>query len=87
MPLIHALRKMPKGEASDLLKTIKKGKLSGSQVKVIVKKTIELGGINYAQNAAKDYSDRAKANISILPDSDAKKALMNFADFVILRDL
>lgn len=86
LPLIHALGKLSKGEASDIVKTIKKGKIKNSDVKSIIKMTIELGGIEYSEKVALEYAEKAKSHISIFTDSVAKTSLMNFADYVISRD-
>ncbi len=86
LPLIYALSKMEKSESQNIIKIIKKGKITQSNIKAIIKKTIDLGGIDYAHSVALEYSLKAKQQLDVFPDSIAKNALKNFADYVILRD-
>lgn len=86
LPLIHALTKMDKSKAKDIVKAIKKGKLEKSDIKSIIELTVKNGGIDYAQQVASDYSNRAKAVIAPFTDSPAKESLKTFADFVINRE-
>jgi octaprenyl-diphosphate synthase len=44
------------------------------------------GGIDYALNKAKYYSDKAKEALSVLPDSQSKIALEALVNFVIDRN-
>ena len=42
--------------------------------------------IEYAKNAALDYSNKAKVTLSMLDDSDAKQVLIELADYSITRE-
>jgi octaprenyl-diphosphate synthase len=46
----------------------------------------DTGAIEYAMLKAREYSERAKESLSILPESDAKAALSELADFAFVRD-
>ena len=46
----------------------------------------DTGAIDYAVSKAREYSSRGKEALSILPDSAAKAALCELADFVVARD-
>jgi geranylgeranyl pyrophosphate synthase len=45
----------------------------------------EFGGIDYAGRRAAEYSDAARAAISVLPASPAKDSLVAFVTFVMER--
>ena len=44
------------------------------------------GALEYAMHRAKEYSERAKAALSVLPGSEAKADLLELADFALNRD-
>jgi len=46
----------------------------------------DTGALEYAMLKAREYSERAKEALSILPDSEAKAALFELADFAFARD-
>ena len=84
LPLIYSLSKVQKKEASQIRQIIKNGKKRNNVNEVIdfVKRN---GGIDYALNKAKYYSDKAKETLSVLPDSQSKIALEALVNFVIDR--
>jgi octaprenyl-diphosphate synthase len=84
LPLIYSLNQVSKKEAAHILKLIKNGS-KNSEVKEIIKFVRENGGIDYALETAKSYSNKAKEAIKILPDSQSKVALEALVDFVIDR--
>jgi geranylgeranyl pyrophosphate synthase len=46
----------------------------------------DIGAIDYAMQKATEYATAAKRSLSILPQSEAKAALLELADFAIARD-
>ncbi len=85
LPLIYSLGKVQKKEASLIRQIIKNGKKRNNVNEVIdfVKRN---GGIDYALDKAKYYSDKAKEALSVLPDSQSKIALEALVNFVIDRN-
>ena len=85
LPLIYSLSKVEKKEASQIRQIIKNGKKRNNVNEVIdfVKRN---GGIDYALDRAKYYSDKAKEALSVLPDSQSKIALEALVNFVIDRN-
>lgn len=85
LPLIYSLGKVDKNEASHIRQIIKNGRKKNDVSEVIdfVKKN---GGINYARDKAKYYSDKATEALSVLPDSQSKVALDALVNFVIDRN-
>lgn len=85
LPLLYALKNNP-DDANTIIKMIKKGKLQKNEIKFIIDFVIQKKGIEYAENKAIEYVNKAKSVLDIFPDSEEKKSLLNFADFVIIRN-
>jgi octaprenyl-diphosphate synthase len=84
LPLIYSLNQVSKKEAAHIRKLIKNGS-KNDDVKEVIKFVRENGGIEYALETAKSYSNKAKESLKILPDSQSKVALEALVDFVIDR--
>ncbi len=85
LPLIYSLNNVSTKEASRIRKIIKNGS-NKQNVKEVIQFVRENGGINYAIERAKSYSDKAKEALSILPDSQSKIALEALVEFVTNRN-
>jgi len=85
LPLIYSLSKVDKKEASRIRGIIRNGKKRNNVSEVIdfVKNN---GGIDYAKDKAKYYSDKAIETLAVLPDSQSKVALEALVNFVIDRN-
>lgn len=85
LPLIYSLNNVSAKEASRIRKIIKNGS-NKQNVKEVIQFVRKNGGINYAIERAKSYSDKAKEALSILPDSQSKIALEALVEFVTNRN-
>ncbi len=85
LPLIYALGHGPKKEAKQALRLIKNG-AKQRDVEWVIEFVVSAGGIDYAKEKAEYYSQLARENLTTLPESDAKAALLEFVDFVMERD-
>jgi octaprenyl-diphosphate synthase len=85
LPLIYSLNNVSGKEASRIRKIIKNGS-NKQNVKEVIQFVRKNGGINYAIERAKSYSDKAKEALSILPDSQSKIALEALVEFVTNRN-
>jgi len=85
LPLIYSLSRVDKKEASRIRGIIKNGKKRNNVSEVIdfVKNN---GGIDYAKDKAKYYSDKAIETLAVLPDSESKVSLEALVNFVIDRN-
>lgn len=83
LPLIHALENAPKRQSSLILKIIKDKNIK--EFDKIIKFVEEHGGIEYAEKRARDFAQVAKDKIQIFPESESKKSLLEFLDFVVTR--
>jgi octaprenyl-diphosphate synthase len=84
LPLIYALSKVSKDEASSIKKLIKNGNDKQNVGKVIdfVKAH---DGLNYALDTASQYADKARNNLQVFPETPSRAALESLVDFVINR--
>lgn len=85
LPVIYALQHSSKKDARRALSYIKDGTRS-RELKWLVDYVRQEGGIQYAQNRATEFADRARTDLQTLDDSPSKQSLLRFVDFVIDRD-
>ncbi len=86
LPLIYALNNANEQQKEDILSTIRSNDFSDENLKAIIDFTIKAGGIDYAMRKADEFIQKAKDAIKFLPDTDEKKSLIDFAEYVITRD-
>ena len=86
LPLIYTLNKAPRKEAKEIIKLIRNDRANPDERMKTVRAFVQKeGGLEYAEKTAYEYRDRARKAIEHLPDSPAKRALMDFAGFVVER--
>ncbi len=61
-------------------------KASDKEVKQVYNSFKSVGSIEYAKNTAVKYCEKAKKALEILPNSDAKKILLELAEYSIKRE-
>ncbi len=86
LPLIYALRELPKSESKALLRKIRrhhKNEIKVSEIIEVVKKT---GGIEYTYTKMVEYKERALNCLAVYPESDAKTALIALVNYTISRE-
>jgi octaprenyl-diphosphate synthase len=84
LPLIYALHRGPRSDAKQALRIIKNGPKQ-KDVQWVVDFVKNVGGIEYAFERARHYSDLARADLTSLPESESRTALLEFVDFVLER--
>lgn len=84
LPLIYTLKNASKNSANDIIKLIKNGRDSKNIDKVIdlVKSN---GGIQYAEQVADEFINKAKKSLDKIQDSESKAALSELLNFVVAR--
>ena len=85
LPLIVALRNAEPAERKELLSIIKKHNTDGVRVKQLVKRVIDLGGIDYASDKMNQFRDRALEILQHFSDSPAKSSLIELVHYTINR--
>lgn len=83
LPIVHFYEHATSDERKKLLHLLTRKK---KNLKNIIKLISKYNSLEYAKNVAKSYSKKAKNNIALFPDSEAKRSLVGLCDFVIERD-
>lgn len=86
LPLIYALNNSTDKEKSSIIKLIKRGKLKKAEVSTVIEFVQSKNGIQYAEQSARKYIDKAKESLNVFPESPAKESLLRFTEFVMKRD-
>jgi octaprenyl-diphosphate synthase len=85
LPLIHALKNDGNSYKEQLVKLYNDG-FSGGEFEEVVKFVRDAGGIEYADDKARKYSERAKEAVAGISDLDYKDNLIQLADFAVTRE-
>jgi octaprenyl-diphosphate synthase len=86
LPLIFSLKNSEPNKSKEILKTLKKNNLIKKDIFKIINFIKNAGGVEYAQNIAKNYVEKAISELDIFPNTEAKQSLIKFANFVIERE-
>lgn len=86
LPLIHSFKNVPRKDARAILNLIKEGNLKKKDFDRISKFVTDFGGIEYAETKAKEFTNKAIAEIEAFSDSPSKESLKNLTKFVISRE-
>jgi octaprenyl-diphosphate synthase len=87
LPLVYSLSQVSKRESKEIIKIIKNGDLNKKSITTIVDFVKDNGGIDYAENKAKELNSLAIASLDNFKDGKVKQSLRNFAEFVLERSL
>lgn len=84
LPLIRLLNLVPSKKKSEVFQIFKS---HGAEEKLdyLVRLMEEYGTLDYAFEKAKEYTDRARLELSTFPDSPSKQSLLGLLDFVLTR--
>ncbi len=63
-----------------------KGKATKEEIAKAVQKLKDCGAIDYASKKAKEFVEKGKEHLKILPDSEAKRLLIAIADYLVTRE-
>ena len=87
LPLIHALRRDEAGIRARLA-TLRDpdGKVDEAAVQALIARCTELGGVDEARKEATLFTERAKAELALLPACAARDELEDLADRLLVRD-
>lgn len=75
LPLIYTLNNINKAEKRKIIYIIKNQNKDPEQIKFVLQKVTETGGIEYAKNKMEEYRDEALKILFEFPESDVRKAL------------
>ncbi|MBS3815531.1 MAG: polyprenyl synthetase family protein [Hadesarchaea archaeon] len=83
----HALSTLPSEEKNHLLNALGNKEANQEEIEKAIEVIKDSGSIEFASNKAKELVEEAKSQIDSLPDSEAKKFLIELANFSIEREL
>jgi octaprenyl-diphosphate synthase len=86
LPLIHALGKAEGARREEVERLFHKGKKDQQDFQSILQFIDSEGGIAYTLGRAGEFIRKAKARLDGLPGSPEKRALLELADYVIMRN-
>ena len=75
LPLIYTLNNINKTEKRKIIYIIKNQNKDPEQIKFVLQKVTETGGIEYAKNKMEEYRDEALKILFEFPESDVRRAL------------
>lgn len=85
LPLIHALGRAEPSEAKRIRKLVRSGDAAKRSYGDVVDFVTRNQGLSYAREKAEEYAEKARESISGFPESDAKRSLISFVDYVMHR--
>lgn len=84
LAMIHAMKKSEKGEK--LRKMIEKGNTNNNALKDVFEILSDSGSIDYVFKRAEYFAKKAKSELGIVENSEAKKALLEICDSAVYRE-
>jgi geranylgeranyl diphosphate synthase type I len=84
--VFHALKEAGRGDRAFLLRTLGNERATLGQIKRAKGLLVKLGGVDHTAELAEKYVKRAFAALEPLPDSDYKRLLLAWANFMVRRE-
>ena len=85
LPLIYALSNGSRSDAKHAIRIVKDG-AKRKDIQWVIDFVKSVGGIDYAIGKARQYSNHARNDLALVPDSPSKNSLLQFVDFVTERE-
>ncbi len=85
--IVHSYEKASETDKKILLKILKREETKDKEIQKAMQIFEKTGTIDFAKEKARKLVERAKKELEILPDSEAKEFLIELADFSIEREL
>ena len=86
LPALYLLNNKPEKENTELAKKIKSLEASDEEIRHVIDKAKECGGIEYARRAMNEYRNRAVELLPKSADQDVVDALTAYVDYVVERE-
>jgi len=83
--VLYSLQELSEIRRGELLRILRALRLSDPEVDKALEIMLSTNAIKRAQKASRGFVDRARSDLKVLPESEAKRLLMNVADFVVRR--
>lgn len=86
LPLIYACQQAPAGEARDAIRIVKRGKQKDADVQRVIDFVDHFNGVSLANAKANELRDQAVRLLEPFAATPYKQSLIDFANFVVLRN-
>lgn len=87
LPLIHALRHCTDGERDRIKEIVELDELEDGHIDYVVKLINRYDGISYTTSRASELVNSAKKRLEVFPQTSARDALCQLADYVVGRTM
>jgi geranylgeranyl diphosphate synthase type I len=84
--MVYALEHAEVEDKNKLVDILGNREASDEDIKLAIEILNRSGAVEYTQNLAEDYANRALELLNVLPDSDSKVVLEEFVEFMVKRD-
>jgi len=84
--IVRALKAAPKEDRKKLLRVHGNRKASEADLRRAIEVLKRSGAVDYAEGKAHEFVAQAKSKLNKLPDSEAKRFLLELADFTVKRE-
>jgi len=85
LPLIHALREMSPASRREVERLFESEAVSDDEIAAVVQIVADSGGFEYARQRGEEFAERARAALSNLPDTVARRSLSASISYVMER--
>lgn len=86
LPLIYALNQGTSAERRTILNIVSKKNKSSADINTVTRYIETKGGFDYAEKVMQEYHQKALAQLAVYPDSEYKRALGAFVEYITTRE-
>ena len=86
LPALYVLNSTQDKPAQEIAVKVKNGTATADEIARLIEFTKEHGGIEYATKVMVDFKEKALSLLAAMEDTDVKRALISYLDYVIERE-
>ena len=86
LPALYVLNSTQDKPAQEIAAKVKNGTATADEIARLIEFTKEHGGIEYATKVMVDFKEKALSLLAAMEDTDVKRALISYLDYVIERE-
>lgn len=86
LPVLHVLNATRDKQAEEVALKVKNGEATPDEIAHLIEFTKQHGGIGYATQVMRDYKEKALSLLASAPDTEVKKGLGAYLDYVVERE-
>lgn len=85
--VLHSLKQMPERDRQFVFRSLGNRQAGDDDIDRVRRMLVDAGGVEYAKNLAQQYVQDAKSHLDILDNTPQKRLLLDWANYVLVRDL